>query len=133
MSCTCCSVRLLTGLDGLVTSTRPSHATGVKLRPLSTGLPVLPRALPATSAAPLATASRPEAVLNDWISMLPLPDDCQALAMPLTTPLAVTTSPRQVSDCVAANAAVDSAAPIRAAESRRVMRTGIGKGDLRND
>src|SRR5580698_5459186 len=133
MSCTCCSVRLLTGLDGLVISTRPSHATGVKVRPLSTELPELPRAVPAISAAPLATASKPDAVLNCWISMLPWPADCQAFAIPLTTPLAVTASPRQVSDCVAAaSTTVEIPALIRATESRRVMRTGIRRRDLQS-
>src|SRR5690242_3846455 len=142
MSCTCESVRLLTGLDGCVTITRPSHATGVKVRPASCGLPLAPRAAPARSAVPVRTASRPEAVLNVCSSMRPWPAFCQACATSVTTPCATVTSPRQISEllalgadfpwadlplelCVLASTGVVATrqAPIRATGSRRTRRT----------
>src|SRR6185312_832440 len=96
MSCTCFRLRLLTGLEAWVITTSPSHATGVNTRLVFCVLPSLPRALPARSAPPLATASMPEAVLNGCSSILPWPAFAQAAATSLTTPCAVATSPRQI-------------------------------------
>ena len=90
-------MRLRTGLAGLVIIARPSQATGVKVRWLSWALPSPGRALPAMSAEPLATASMPEAVLNGCISMRPWPSFSHSLAISVTTPWAVVTSPRQIS------------------------------------
>ncbi len=142
MSCTCFSVRLLTGLADWVISTSASHATGVKVSPAFWLLPSLPRALPAMSAAPVLTASMPEAVLNGCISMCPLPAFSQATAASVTIACSVAMSPRQISaglvaalalavlawDLVGvlARAGVATKAPSSANDNRQVRR-----GDMR--
>src|SRR6185312_6997785 len=107
MSCTCCRVRLLTGLPDWVTMTRASQATGVKVRFWSSGLALPARALPPRSAAPLATASMPDAVLNGCSSILPCPARSQARASLSKTLVAVATSPRQTSLVLAGEAVWD--------------------------
>ena len=116
--------------------TSASHATGVNVRFAFCALPSAGRALPARSALPLLTASRPEAVLNGCITTWPWPLLSHAWATSSTTPSAVASSPRQIrlpalpADALAlpwgwlrANAVVVRQAPIRATDSRRVIRT----------
>src|SRR5512146_1535908 len=97
MSYSCCSVTLVTGFFGDVISASPSQATGKKVSCFSSGRSGIGgRALPAMSALPSLTASRPETVLNGCSSILPCFVASKSFAICLTNARAVARSPRQM-------------------------------------
>src|SRR5690348_5839541 len=98
MSCTCFSVRLLTGLAALVISTSASQATGVKTRPASwVRWGYAGRALAAKSTCPESAWSMPSMVLNGCTSRWPWPVSAKASATAVTSPSVLTWSPHTVS------------------------------------